>query len=349
MISKLEACYFDAQDIRLIDELLCISKAELEDLRQGIKSIHLFLTSPDLATTGVVELFRLRNMITFFIKSLVTAASNWTTKFNDYATFKRRNANNQMLAPFAETNLGLPGGKINLAKSEDTLDTISTTDDYDDVETSQDEQTDPGEDVTDQKALMGNLKTKLSSIISQVVTRVMPNTKPGANLMLSEGGSISEVNNSGAAGLTTSTAVFAAFFNAGAGPSKLLGNEEVQYIALEVNFNDLNPVLSTISTATGGAANSNAPANGNAANDNSPPGIKMFEHFNLPMFRDIAIVVKDRDLGSMIAYALTTPTYEKRLAELGSSKSTRNMNPNEASSSTQSTSNKDSPAKVVSF
>ncbi len=42
----------------------------------------------------------------------------------------------------------------------------------------------------------------------------------------------------------------------------------------------------------------------------------MFEHFQLPTFKDISIIVRDKDLGSIIAYAMTTPEYERKLADL---------------------------------
>lgn len=307
-----------------------MAKVELEDLRQGIKSIHLFLTSPDLSKTPVVELFRLRNMITFFIKSLVSAAANWTTKFNDYASFKRKNPDNRLLTPFAETSFGIALSR-NMSSSKDTLDTISSAEDYDVDETDlgeeNEDQNTSGEDVTDQRALMNNLKTKLSTIISQVVNRVMPNTsnnkQAGAHLLLSEGGSLSEANNSSAT-LTASTSALVNLLNLGPSSSKLLGtanNEEVQYINLEVNFDDLDS-----STVNAASVTANATA--------EPAGIKMFQHYHLPMYRDIAIVVKDRDLGSMIAYALTTPEYERRLAELG------------ATQHETIVINKDSPSKV---
>lgn len=43
---------------------------------------------------------------------------------------------------------------------------------------------------------------------------------------------------------------------------------------------------------------------------------QMFEHYQLPTYKDIAIVVRNKDPGSIIAYSLTTPEYDNQLANI---------------------------------
>ena len=44
----------------------------------------------------------------------------------------------------------------------------------------------------------------------------------------------------------------------------------------------------------------------------------MFEHYQLPTYKDVSIIVRDRDLGSIISYSLTTPEYEQKLSAIKS-------------------------------
>lgn len=55
---------------------------------------------------------------------------------------------------------------------------------------------------------------------------------------------------------------------------------------------------------------------GNPFESSSARQYTMFEHYQLPSYRDISIIIRDKDLGSIIAYALTTPEYERKLADL---------------------------------
>lgn len=105
---------------------------------------------------------------------------------------------------------------------------------------------------------------------------------------------------------TTNASTFASFFTT--------KNEEVH-----VNI-DL-PYGGVVASSAAGAAMGNgtfSASNGQAptANATDPMASVMFEHYQLPTFKDIAIVVKDKDLGSMIAYAMTTPEYERKLMEM---------------------------------
>lgn len=43
---------------------------------------------------------------------------------------------------------------------------------------------------------------------------------------------------------------------------------------------------------------------------------QMLEHYQLPTYKDIAIIVRNKDPGSIIAYAMTTPEYEQKLTEI---------------------------------
>lgn len=43
---------------------------------------------------------------------------------------------------------------------------------------------------------------------------------------------------------------------------------------------------------------------------------QMFEHYQLPTHKDVSIIVRDKDLGSIIAYALTTPEYDRKVADI---------------------------------
>ena len=58
--------------------------------------------------------------------------------------------------------------------------------------------------------------------------------------------------------------------------------------------------------------------NSSSNNKNVNKSNQMFEHYQLPTYKDVSIIVRDRDLGSIISYSLTTPEYEQKLSAIKS-------------------------------
>ncbi|OTF78986.1 hypothetical protein BLA29_006967, partial [Euroglyphus maynei] len=73
---------------------------------------------------------------------------------------------------------------------------------------------------------------------------------------------------------------------------------------------------------------------------------QMFEHYQLPTYKDISIIVRDRDPGSIISYSLTTPEYEQKLTALKSEMATK-LSVNESSQTNESIVNNATMATIT--
>lgn len=272
-----------------IEELQNYLRKEKCNFDSLIKEMHFELSKSDLTISAdVLKLYNLDNNLVYIRKFIAELVLKWNERMKEFlqeiqSNKKRGPDSNKFITSIV--NRFLSNDSTNESKS-DPKNSEQTEQSSSDLQSAQMKENSSSArettGISDSMADSWENKKQTSSIKNKIISKVTD-------------GSLNESNATVASASTTTSS--STLFS-----TKLFtrnNNDEIQ-IVFEMPF-DLNDNQDS-QLATPASSSSSTSA--------------QFNHYQLPSYRDISIIVRGSDPGSIIAYALTLPEYETKLSKI---------------------------------
>nr|XP_027197388.1 1-phosphatidylinositol 3-phosphate 5-kinase-like [Dermatophagoides pteronyssinus] len=268
-----------------LDEFLQTQQKEEIDFNKKIKEMHFKLSTPELDNANVLDLFHLENNVAFIKKLIAEIVLSWNDRIKEFfhEDKKRNNLDNKFITSIVNRFLS----NDSESKSNDNVKNL--------VENNNNNNTNENNNVDNIKEDNISYFSDLNEIDDNnfIESSSTDNQEKSPNkLSALKNKMLSKVAPKSSSSLAaTSDTIDSSSFT-----SKIFSRNIDDSVIIEMPFDNNNNI------------------NNKIANKSN----QMFEHYQLPTYKDISIIVRDRDPGSIISYSLTTPEYEQKLSALKS-------------------------------
>ncbi|XP_075584581.1 1-phosphatidylinositol 3-phosphate 5-kinase fab1 [Dermatophagoides farinae] len=281
-----------------LEEFQLMQQKEELDFNRKIKEMHFQLSIPELNQANVLDLFNLENNVAFIKKLIAEIVRSWNDRFRELfqedsfggQSKKRNNIDNKFITSFVNRFLSndlesKSNNDKNHVENENNNVDVSGKDDnlssyFSDLNEIYDTNSIESSNVDNNQEKSPN---KLSLLKNKMLSKVAPKSSSSSLLTTT----------------TTTTQD---------NPDSSLSSSSFTSKIFNRNIDDMNVIIEMPFD------NNNSSSNNKNVNKSN----QMFEHYQLPTYKDVSIIVRDRDLGSIISYSLTTPEYEQKLSAIKS-------------------------------